>query len=70
MKGRHYSTEEWQYKAAFVVQFRSETNIEAGRFEGRIEQISSHQAMKFHKLEELLAFVASALAEIRESEEL
>jgi hypothetical protein len=27
--------EGWQYKAAFVIQFRPETNIEAGRFEGR-----------------------------------
>jgi len=70
MKGRHYSTEEWQYQAAFVIQFRPETNIEAGRFEGRIEQVSSHEAMRFHALEELLAFVANALAEIRESEEL
>ena len=53
-----------------MVQFRPETNIEAGQFEGRIEQISSHQAMRFHSLEDLLAFVASALAEICKSEEL
>ena len=53
-----------------MIQFRPETNIEAGRFEGRIEQVSSHEAMRFHALEELLAFVANALAEIRESEEL
>jgi len=70
MNVRQYSTAEWQYKAAFVVQFRPETNIEAGQFEGRIEQISSHQAMRFHSLEDLLAFVASALAEICKSEEL
>jgi hypothetical protein len=33
--------EGWQYKAAFVIQFRPETDIGAGRLEGRIEHMSS-----------------------------
>ena len=27
--------EGWQYKAAFVIQFREDTDIAAGRFEGK-----------------------------------
>jgi hypothetical protein len=56
--------ERWQYKAAFVVQFRPETDIEAGRFEGRAEHVASHQAARFHSLDELLSFMASLLAEV------
>ena len=61
--------EEWQYKAAFVVQFRPETDIEAGRFEGRVEHVQSTKAMRFHSLDELLAFIASRLAEVSNAEQ-
>jgi hypothetical protein len=54
----------WQYRAAFVIQFRPETDIEAGRFEGRIEHIVSYKATRFHSLDELLVFIASVLAEV------
>ena len=53
----------WQYKGAFVIQFRPETDIEAGRFEGRVEHIVSYKATRFHSLDELLDFIASVLAE-------
>ena len=59
----------WQYKAAFVIQFRPETDIEAGRFEGRIEHVASTKATRFHSLNELLAFIASMLTEIRKTEQ-
>ena len=58
-----------QYRAAFVVQFRPETDIEAGRFEGRVEHIASTKATRFHSLDELLRFIASVLAEIRDTED-
>ena len=61
--------EEWQYKAAFVIQFRPETDIEGGRFEGRVEHIPSCQAKRFHSLDELLAFIGNTLMEVRETEE-
>ena len=61
--------EGWQYKAAFVIQFQSETDIEAGRFEGRVEHVASTKAMRFHALDELLAFIASVLAEISNAEQ-
>jgi hypothetical protein len=60
----------WQYKAAFVIQFQPETDIEAGRFEGRVEHIKSSRATRFHSLDQLLAFIASALSEVRNSDEL
>jgi hypothetical protein len=57
--------EGWQYKAAFVIQFRPETDIGAGRFEGRVEHMASSKASRFHSLDELLAFIASVLTEVR-----
>ena len=64
-----FMTEGWQYKAAFVIQFRPETNIEAGRFEGRVEHVASTKAMRFHSLDELLAFIAGMLAEVSNAEQ-
>ena len=61
--------EGWQYKAAFVIQFRPETDLEAERFEGKVEHIASHRAVRFHSLDELLKFIASVLAEVRDTEQ-
>jgi len=61
--------EGWQYRAAFVLQFRPETDIEAGRFEGKVEHIASYKAARFHSLDELLAFIASVLAEVSSTEQ-
>ena len=59
----------WQYQAAFVIQFRPETDIKAERFEGRAENIPSSRQTRFHSLDELLAFIASTLSEISNTEE-
>jgi hypothetical protein len=59
---------EWQYKAAFVIQFQPETDISSGRFEGRVEHVASTRAMRFHSLEELLDFIADVLSEVRRIE--
>ena len=61
--------EGWQYKAAFVIQFRPETDIEAGRFEGRVEHVASTKATRFRSLEELLSFIAGVLAEVSNAEQ-
>jgi hypothetical protein len=50
---------------AFVVQFRAETEVERGRCAGRVEHVVSGQATHFVSLEELLAFVARVLSEVR-----
>jgi len=50
---------------AFVVQFRAETDVEQGRYTGRVEHVVSGQATRFTSLEELLAFIARVLAAIR-----
>jgi len=61
--------EGWQYKAAFVIQFRPETDIEAGRFKGRAEHVASFKATRFHSLDELLDFIARVLTEVRKTEQ-
>ena len=60
--------EGWQYKSAFVIQLRPETDIQAGRFEGKVEHVASHKAMRFHSLDELLDFLASVLSDVRNYE--
>jgi len=58
----------WQHKLAFVIQFWPETNVDAGRFEGRVEHIASYRATRFHSLDELLSFIASVLTDPRRTE--
>ena len=73
LPGAHYcrsTMEGWQSKAAFVVQFRETTDVEAGRVEGKVEHIASFKASRFQSLDELLAFVARILAEGKEKEQL
>ena len=62
--------EGWQHKAAFVIQFHPETDIEEGRFEGRIEHFTSTRATRFHSVEELLMFIANVLSEVRKADPL
>jgi hypothetical protein len=61
--------EGWQYKAAFVIQFRPESEIEAGRFEGRVEHMASSRATRFHSLDDLLGFIARVLTEVNKTEQ-
>jgi len=51
------------YRFAFVIQFRPETDVEAGRFEGKVEHIASYEATRFCSLEELLNFIVKMLKE-------
>ena len=70
--GAHYcrsTMQGWQSKAAFVVQFRETTDIQAGRVEGKVEHIASYQAVRFHSVDELLAFVGRVLTEVRKPEQ-
>ena len=60
--------EGWQLKAAFVIQFRESTDVQAGRVEGKIEHIASYRAARFHSVDELMAFISSVLAEIKNSQ--
>lgn len=48
---------------AFVVHFRAEAAVAQGQVAGRIEHVVSGQAMHFHSLKELLAFIAQVLAQ-------
>ena len=51
---------------AFVVQFRAETDIDAGRLAGRVEHIVTGQATLFETEETLLAFIKQVLQEMQE----
>jgi len=64
-----FMMEGWQYKAAFVIQFRTETDIKAGRFEGKVEHVASFKAKRFHSLDEVFDFIASAPTEICSTEQ-
>ena len=56
------------YKLAFVIHFRPETDVEAGRFEGKVEHIASYETTRFSSLEELLAFIVKMLSEAGKTE--
>ena len=59
----------WQHNAAFVIQLRPGTDIAAGRFEGRIEHIASSKATRFHSLDEMVTFIATALKDVSDTED-
>jgi hypothetical protein len=61
--------ERWQQKLAFVIQFRSETDVDAGRFDGRVEHIVSGEQTRFHSLEELLDFIGHVLRTVQDEEQ-
>jgi hypothetical protein len=52
---------------AFVLQFRTQPADAPLSWEGRVEHLTSGQALRFHTPEELLAFVARVLNEVQES---
>lgn len=60
--------EGWQSRAAFVIQFREGTDVEAGRVEGRIEHIASYRSTRFQSVDEMFTFITRVLNEIRESD--
>ncbi len=60
---------DWKYNGAFVIQFQPETDLETGRCQGRVEHITSYKTARFRSLDELLAFVAQVLTEVRTGEE-
>jgi hypothetical protein len=51
------------YRFAFVIKFRPETDIAEGRLEGKVEHIGSYETTRFSSLEELLSFIAKMLGE-------
>jgi hypothetical protein len=61
--------EGWQYKGAFVIQFRTETDIECGRIIGRVEHVASSRSVRFESLDELLRFIDRILSEIKKSDD-
>jgi hypothetical protein len=52
-------------RRAFVVHFRTSSNVTHGPIAGRVEHVVSGQSTHFDSLEELLAFMARVLATVR-----
>ena len=50
---------------AFVVQVSARAELEQDRWEGRVEHVTSGHAKHFRSREELLAFMARVLRELR-----
>jgi hypothetical protein len=51
---------------AFVVHFRTNTDVTQGRIAGRVDHVVSGQATHFDSLEELLAFMTRVLKQQKE----
>lgn len=52
---------------AFVVQFRAQTSEGSVTYGGRVEHLVSGQEVRFHSLEELLAFIVRVLVDVQKS---
>jgi hypothetical protein len=50
---------------AFVVHFRTDSDVTHGRVAGRVEHVASGRITYFSSLEELLAFMGRVLATMR-----
>lgn len=51
----------WQHISAFVIQFPSMKEILSGRFNGRIEHVSSGLATRFESQTEMLGFITNTM---------
>jgi hypothetical protein len=51
---------------AFVVQFRALPTGASPAYEGRVEHVVSGQVMRFHSLEELVAFMICVLTDVQD----
>jgi len=53
----------------FVVQFRTHPPGAPAGYDGRVEHLVSGQVVRFHSLEELLAFMTRVLTEVEQQGE-
>lgn len=51
----------WQHTGAFLLQLRSDATLDARRWQGRVEHLSSGQTLRFESLDELVAFLEQVL---------
>jgi len=58
-------TSGWQHKGSFVIKFKSETDPDAERFQGRIEHVATSRIAQFESLEEMLRFLRKVLRDVR-----
>ena len=63
------SMKQWQYKAAFVIQIQPDSRLDDGQIKGRVEHVASTLATRFHSIDELIAFIATVLSDVRKTEQ-
>jgi hypothetical protein len=49
-------------KRAFVLRLSPDSNPAEGKFQGRVEEVDTNREIKFHSLEDFLAFLQDCLA--------
>lgn len=54
-----------QHTGAFVVQFKNDTDFDAGRVTGRVEHVASGQSEYFASIDQLIGVLARVLKETR-----
>lgn len=54
-----------QHTSAFVIQFRDDTDLAAGRFEGRVEHVISGRTACFHSSDELVKLLDRMVKNMR-----
>jgi len=57
-------------KRAFVVQLRTDAQVEQGKFRGRIEQVVSYKARHFPSLEELTACIVQTVTTLQRKDDI
>jgi hypothetical protein len=70
VKQKQRSTAPLSPQRAFVVQFREDTVVKAGRLPGyvagRVDHVRSGQAIHFYSLDELLSFIVQMLTAVND----
>jgi hypothetical protein len=56
------------HKTAFVIRFDTNSDIEGGIIEGKVEHVASYKTKRFSCLEELLMFIGRMLRDARAEE--
>lgn len=55
----------WQHRGSFVIKFPADSDVDSGRFSGRIEHVGSGQTARFDSPAELFEFLHGVLRKVR-----
>ena len=52
-----------------MIQIQPDSRLDDGQIKGRVEHVASTQAKRFHSIDELIAFIATVLSDVRKTEQ-